>query len=225
MSNIYKLVIIVFLILIIFNKKIITYYYTKKLSKWIERPILYNKISIDYPNNIEIEGIKIKNTGNFFHNNIFESDLVKLSINLKSFFFSDLVIIDKLFIQEPKFFIDILKKKPNEKGDTANTIFDDNIGLAKKINEDLPDRIWPKKNKDINFLIVNTEIIKASAYINISSINQKTQTFLSDMKFREIGNEKNYRHYKDVLKLILYDIFARADNPKVKKLLKEIYNL
>ena len=57
------------------------------------------------------------------------------------FFFSDLVIIDKLFIQEPKFFIDILKKKPNEKGDTANTIFDDNIGLAKKINEDLPDTI------------------------------------------------------------------------------------
>ena len=48
MSNIYKLVIIVFLSLIIFNKKIITYYYTKKLSKWIERPILYNKISIDY---------------------------------------------------------------------------------------------------------------------------------------------------------------------------------
>ncbi len=225
MSNIYKLVIIVFLSLIIFNKKIITYYYTKKLSKWIERPILYNKISIDYPNNIEIEGIKIKNTGNFFHNNIFESDLVKLNINLKSFFFSDLVIIDKLFIQQPKFFIDILKKKPNEKGDTANTIFDDNIGLAKKINEDLPDKIWPKKNKDINFLILNTEIIKASAYINISSINQKTQTFLSDMKFREIGNEKNYRHYKDVLKLILYDIFARADNPKVKKLLKEIYNL
>ena len=67
-----------------------------------------------------------------FNNNIFESDLIKLIINLKSFFFSDLVIIDNLFIQEPKFFIDILKKKPNEKGDTANTIFDDNIGLAKE---------------------------------------------------------------------------------------------
>ena len=29
--------------------------------------------------------------------------------------------------------------------------YDDNIGLAKKLNEDLPDKIWPTKKRDINF--------------------------------------------------------------------------
>ena len=37
------------------------------------------------------------------------------------------------------------------------------------------------------------------------------------------GNEKNYRHYKDVLKSILYDLYARTKKIKLKNTLKKIY--
>ena len=65
--------------------------------------------------------------------------------------FSDLIIIESLNLYDPEFFLDI-----NIKKDYQNTynkkIYEDNLGLAKKINENLPDKIWSKKNKDVIFL-------------------------------------------------------------------------
>ena len=43
------------------------------------------------------------------------------------------------------------------------------------------------------------------------------------MKFSSFGNEKNYRHYKDILKIILFDLYARTKEVKLKNILKEIY--
>ena len=43
------------------------------------------------------------------------------------------------------------------------------------------------------------------------------------MKFSSFGNDKNYRHYKNVLNSILFDLYARTNEIKLKKLLKEIY--
>ena len=34
-------------------------------------------------------------------------------------------------------------------------------------------------------------------------------------------NEKGYQHYKDVFKLILFDLVSRISDPELKKLLKK----
>ena len=56
---------------IIFNKQILTFYYKNKLSKWVERPIHFKKVKINYPNNFEIEEIQIKNRDRYHYANIF----------------------------------------------------------------------------------------------------------------------------------------------------------
>ena len=226
MSRLIKIFLILLIGTIIFNKQILTFYYKNKLSKWVERPIHFKKVKINYPNNFEIEEIQIKNRDRFHYANIFEAEKIILNINFKSLFFSNLIIIKDLKIINPKFYLDVVKKKQNlEQNDDNPSFFDDNLGLAEKINEDIPDKIWPKKNKDINFLILKSEIVNANAYIKISSIKKPTTSNLSNMKFYEVGNEKNYFHYKEVLKLILTDMVLSTKDLKIQNILKEIYQL
>ena len=82
----------------------------------------------------------------------------------------------------------------------------------------------PDKKKDINFLILKTKISGAKAFIKISSLTTPTKIKLSDMYFNNIGNEKNYQHYKEVLRLILFDTIASTTDFELKKVLKKIYN-
>ena len=79
------------------------------------------------------------------------------------------------------------------------------------------------KNR-INFLILKAKIIKAKAFIKTSSLPIPTEIDLSDMYFNKVGNEKNYQHYKEVLRLILFDTIASTTDFELKKLLKKIYN-
>ena len=62
------------------------------------------------------------------------------------------------------------------------------------------------------------------AFIKISSLTTHTKIKLSDMYFNNIGNEKNYQHYKEVLRFILFDTIASTPDFELKKLLKKIYN-
>ena len=226
MSKTIKIFLFLLIILLVFNKKLITYYYTYKLSKWIERPVVFDKFNINYPNLLEVTGIKIKNLNKFYNKNIFESDKIVLDFNLKSLLFSDLIIINNLDIENPKFFLDIVQtnKKSLKNGEILLT-YEDNIGLAKKINENTPDKIWPPKKKDINFLILKTSITGGRAFIRTSFIAESADIKLSDMNFKKIGNEKNFQHYKEVLKFILFDIMSGTNSFEMKKILKRIYNL
>ena len=226
MSKTIKIFLFLLIILLVFNKKLITYYYTYKLSKWIERPVVFDKFNINYPNLLEVTGIKIKNLNKFYNKNIFESDKIVLDFNLKSLLFSDLIIINNLDIENPKFFLDIVQtNKKSLKNGEILLIYEDNIGLAKKINENTPDKIWPPKKKDINFLILKTSITGGRAFIRTSFIAESAEIKLSDMNFKKIGNEKNFQHYKEVLKLILFDIMSGTNSLEMKKILKQIYNL
>jgi len=44
------------------------------------------------------------------------------------------------------------------------------------------------------------------------------------MMFSNFGNEKGYKHYKDILKIILFDLYAKTENSRIKETLKKIYN-
>ena len=222
MSKAIKIFILLIVVALVFNKQLITYYYSYKFSKWIERQFVVDKFYIDYPNSIVVSGIKIKNSNPFYYEYILESEKIALNFDLKSLLFSNLIIINNLIVENPKFFLEIVENL--SKNEDSETIYDDNIGLAKKITENTPDKIWPVKKKDINFLILKTKISGAKAFIKISSITKPTKIKLSDMYFNNIGNEKNYQHYKEVLRLILFDTIASTSDFELKKLLKKIYN-
>lgn len=61
------------------------------------------------------------------------------------------------------------------------------------------------------------------AYIKISSVKDPSKINLSGFEFSKIGNQKGFQHYKDVLKIILFDIFARETDQIKKEILKEVY--
>ena len=225
MSKAIKIFILLIVVALVFNKQLITYYYSYKFSKWIERQFVVDKFYIDYPNSIAVSGIKIKNLNPFYYEYILESEKIALNFDLKSLLFSNLIIINNLIVENPKFFLEIVEiNKNSSKNEDSSITYDDNIGLAKKITENTPDKIWPDKKKDTNFLILKTKISGAKAFIKISSLTTPTKIKLSDMYFNNIGNEKNYQHYKEVLRLILFDTIASTTDFELKKLLKKIYN-
>ena len=228
MSKAIKIFILLIVVALVFNKQLITYYYSYKFSKWIERQFVVDKFYIDYPNSIVVSGIKIKNSNPFYYEYILESEKIALNFDLKSLLFSNLIIINNLIVENPKFFLEIVEINENSSKNEGSSItpitYGDNIRLAKKIAENTPDKIWPDKKKDINFLILKAKIIGAKTFIKTSSLPIPTEIDLSDMYFNKVGNEKNYQHYKDVLKFILFDIIASTSDFELKKLLKKVYN-
>ena len=217
MSRITLIVLIIISILIFFNKKIVSYYYINKFSNWVERPVKIKKLNFNYYGYVKIEDIEISNYDKNHYKNIFKAEKIEINFDMNSIF-SDLIIIESLNLYDPEFFLDInIKNTDNKK------IYEDNIGLAKKINENIPDKIWPKKNKDINFLIKKSNLYGSLGYIKVPQISNPSKIKLSQMKFSSFGNDKNYRHYKDILNSILFDLYARTDEIELKQLLKEIY--
>ena len=224
MTKLFRIFLLLILIIFIFNKKIISYYYLKKFSSWVERPVQISHINFEYSGLIEIEDIKISNLKENFYQYIFQAEKISFKIDIKSLI-SQLIIINNLDITNPEFYLDI-KISEEEKRDTDNkkTLYEDNLGLAQKLNEKTPDKIWPKKDKDVNFIIRKAVLSGASANIKVSSIPDPTKINLSEMRFSNFGNEKGYQHYKDILKIILFDLYARAESGRIKESLKKIYN-
>jgi hypothetical protein len=221
MSRITLIVLIIISILIFFNKKIISYYYINKFSNWVERPVKIKKLKFNYSGYVKIEDIEISNNNKNYFKYIFKAEKIEINFDMNSIF-SDLIIIESLNLYDPEFFLDINIKKDFQNTDNKK-IYEDNIGLAKKINENIPDKIWPKKNKDINFLIKKSNLYGSLGYIKVPQISNPSKIKLSQMKFSSFGNDKNYRHYKDVLKSILFDLYASTNEIELKLLLKEIY--
>ena len=221
MSRLTLIALIIISILIFFHKKIVSYHYINKFSNWVERPVEIKKLKFNYSGYVKIEDIKISNNNKNYFKNIFKAKKIEINFDMNSIF-SDLIIIENLNLYDPEFFLDINIKKNYQNTDNKN-IYEDNIGLAKKINENIPDKIWPKKNKDINFLIKKSNLYGSLGYIKVPQISNPSKIKLSQMKFSSFGNDKNYRHYKDILNSILFDLYARTDEIELKQLLKEIY--
>ena len=219
----FKIFLLLILVLLIFNKKIISYYYTKKFSSWVEKPVKIDRINFKYSGFVEIDNIRILDLNQNYYQNIFEAEKISFNFDVKSLI-SNVIIINNLDIKNPNFYLDIKILKKKESIDNKKTIYQDNLGLAQKLNEKKPEKIWPKKDKDVNFLIKKAILSGTTANIKVSSISDSTKINLSKMTFSNFGNEKGYQHYKDVLKIILFDIYGRTGNGKLKETLKKIYN-
>ena len=216
-------VLIIISILVFFNKKIVSYFFINKFSNWVERPVKIKKLNFNYSGYVKIEDIEILNKDKNYFKNIFKAEKIEINFDMNSIF-SNLIIIKNLDIYDPEFFLDINIKKDYQNTNNKK-FYEDNIGLAKKINENKTNKIWPKKNRDVNFLIKKSNLYGSVGYIKVPQTLNPLQVKLSQMKFSFFGNDKNYRHYKDVLNSILFDLYARTDEIEFKLLLKEIYKL
>ena len=216
--------IIVIFIFIKFNKDIISGYILSKLSKWIELSVTSKSVEIDYSKGkINFNGLEILNKPNFYDKNIFEAKKLTIEIEFSSLF-SDLVKINKFILNEPKFFFEI--KDMAEKQET--TI--DNIGLVEKIIEQPSPKIYPPKKKDKNFIILSSSIKNSKAFIRYPNSSEILTINISDMLFQNTGNAdskqiKHSHHYKDVLRIIMGDIYFRIPDIKLRKFLKEKYKI
>ena len=213
MSKTIKIFILLIVVVLVFNKQIISYALIYGFSKWTRYEITLGRLQINYIQSlITINGLRIKSPNEFYYDNIFESEKITLSYNPQSLL-TNLITYNNLIIENPKFFVELIEESPK--------VYDDNISVAKKYIKNKPDKIWPDKDKkkDINFLILKTEITGAKVSIKTSHLTTPTKIDLSDMYFNKIGNEKGYQHYKDVFKLIFFDIYAKISDLKLKKLL------
>ena len=213
-----KLTITVFFLVIlifVFNKIILSKIIIYSASKWLEKDLSIKKIDINYFSDvIELNVVKIKNNKNFSYENIFEAEKIIIKYNLNTIL-KDLVEIDYLRIQNTKFYLEFDEK--NKK------IVNDNIGLAEKKDVDYKPKIYPKKKKDKNILIVKTDITNSQVLIKMLKNNNEMSVNLSDMIFNNISNKKNYLHYKDVFKIILNDLFFKVPDQSLKDLIKNSY--
>ncbi len=221
----FLIILIVAIVFIKFNKDILSGYILTKLSKWTERTVIAESVDIDYfKRKINFNHLEISNKPNFYDKNIFEAKKLSVEIELSSIF-SDLVKINKFILHEPEFFFEI--KDFTEKLEKKKTV-KDNIDVVEKIIEQTPPKIYPLKKKDKNFLILNLIIKNSKASVRHPGSSEALIIKLSNMSFQNIGNDnskkyKNFQHYKEILKIIMGDIYFRIPNMKLRKFLKEKY--
>jgi len=217
-------ILIVIFIFIKFNKDVISGYILSKLSKWVELSVTSKSVEIDYSKGkINFNGLEILNKPDFYDKNIFEAKKLTIEIEFSSLF-SDLVKINKFILNEPNFFFEI--KDMAEKRETPI----DNIGLVEKIIKQPPPKIYPPKKKDKNFIILSSSIKNSKAFIRYPNSTEILIINLSDMSFQNTGNAdskqiKHSHHYKDVLRIIMGDIYFRIPDIKLRKFLKEKYKI
>ena len=220
-------ILLVIFIFIKFNKDIISVYILSKLSKWTERTVTSKSVEIDYSKGkVNFNGLEMLNKPDFSDKNIFEAKELTIEIQFSSLL-TDLVKINKFILNEPKFFFEIKDMtKKQEKKETTK----DNIGLVEKIIEQPPPKIYPPKKKDKNFIILSSSIKNSKAFIRYPNSSEILIINLSDMSFQNTGNAdskkiKHSHHYKDVLRIIMGDIYFRIPDMKLRKFLKEKYKI
>ena len=208
-----------FLLLILFNKTIIQLAFEKKLSQWTEynTELILSKFGL-FSGQIKIQDIRLKNKLNFFNKNLFEANQIIIQIDPNTYF-NELVVIKSVELKSPKFFFEIKNIKNNE--------LKDNLNLIDKLSKKQKPKIYPLKKKDKNFLINNLNITDAKAFINYEKYDKNIAVPLSDMSFSKVGNsghfDPQFQHYKNVMKIILNDIFFRIPDENLRELIQQKY--
>ena len=214
-----KKIIITFVIivsLIIFNKNIISQLIIFAIPKMTDRNISIKTIDINYlKKQIILNSVEVKSTNKIYYENIFEAEKIKIKYNFASLF-SDTIIIDHLTLYNSRVFLDI-------DIDNNEVISNDNFEEVIKQEDNYKPKIYPIKKKDINFLILRFQTYDTQGFIKSSNKLNEIEINLSNMSFNKIGNKKNFKHYKDVFKIILGDIFLKIPDINLQKLIKKTY--
>ena len=213
-----KKIIITFVIilpLIIFNKNIISQLIIFVIPKLTDRNISIETIDINYlKKQIILNSVEVESTKKIYYKNIFEADKIKIKYDFTSLF-SDMIIIDHLTFYNSKIFLDV--------DINDDVISNDNFEEMMKQTVNYKPKIYPIKNKDINFLILKFQTYDTQGFIKSSNKSNEIKINLSNMSFNKIGNKNALQHYKDVFKIILGDIFLKIPDINLQKLIKKTY--
>ena len=208
---------ILILSLVIFNKIIISQLIIFSTSKFIDRNISIKNIDINYlKKQIILNSVEVKSTNKIYYENIFEVDKVEIQYDFKSLF-TDLIIIDQLNFYNLKFFLDF----DINNGEITN----DNLEEVKKNQNNYKPKIYPIKKNDVNFLILKFQTYNTQGFIKSSNKSDEIEINLSNMSFNKIGNKTGFKHYKEVFKIILLDVFLKVPGMALKNLIKKTYKL
>ena len=211
-----KILLIFILIILFFNKKILSKIIFVSFEKWLDKYIVVENIDISYQKGF----IKFKDV-NVFENKetknllLFNADEIFIEFDLSSLF-STLIVIKNLNFSNAKLYINFETSKNKE-------LINDNLSILDNINNKNP-KIYPKKIVDINFLVKKFKIMNAKVGI-IENNKKEIEIMLSNMNFASFGNEKNFQHYKDVIKIILTDIYMRIPDQDLRNLIKNTYKI
>ena len=211
-----KILLIFILIILLFNKSILSKIILISFKNWLDKDIIVENIDISYQKgSIKFKNVDIfenKETKNLL---VFNAGEIYIQFDLSSLF-STLIVIEDLIISNAKLYINFETSKNNE-------LINDNLSILDNINIKNP-KIYPKKIVDINFLIKKCKIMMAKVGI-IANNKKEIEILLSSMNFTSFGNEKNFQHYKDVIKIILIDIYMRIPDQDLRNLIKNTYKI
>ena len=200
------------------NKIIFSQIILFSLEKWIDKNIIVQKFDISYKNKeISLQNILI-NKKDETNEAIFSAEKIKLKLKPKSLF-SKLIIIEDIYIQKPIINLRLDISKNNK------ILIDDNLGLLKNLREKDNPRVYPKKLIDINFLVLSSSLENLKFNLERSDTNQIRTINLSNMYFKNFGNEKGYRHYKNVFQIILGDLLLRIPDQELRLIIKDSFNI
>lgn len=199
------------------NKIILSKLILFSLEKWTNKDIIIKDFNIIYKKRkVSLNNIIISDKDDL-SKKIFQAE--KIDIILKpSSLLSTLIIIEKVEIQKPILNLDFTISNVNK------NLIKDNLGISKKLSKKENPKIYPKKIIDINFLVLDLSFENFKVDIRRSDIKNSSTIILSNMKFKEFGNELGYRHYKDVFKIILIDLVLRIPDQELRKIVKKYYN-
>ena len=214
MFKFFNIFFLLLLLSFLFNQLIIEGIIKYSLSQWLNKEIETKTFKIDYKNQqMLLENLNVKNSEGVFFKNIFEAKKIILEIDLKTLF-DETVVFKKLEIISPVFYYEL---NGNEQDN-----YSDNVGIAQKQLQNKPDKIWPEKKRDKNFVINKVNILDGEAQLITPFFNDKRKISLSNMYLKRVGNKKGIQHYKDVFKYIATDITARIPEREFKKFIKKI---
>ena len=200
------------------NKIIFSQIILFSLEKWIDKNIIVQKFDISYKNKeISLQNILI-NKKDETNKAIFSAERINLKLKPKSLF-SKLIIIEDIYIQKPIINLRFDISKNNK------ILIDDNLGLLKNLREKDNPRVYPKKLIDINFLVLSSSLENLKFNLERSDTNQIRTINLSNMYFKNFGNEKEYRHYKNVFQIILGDLLLRIPDQELRLIIKDSFNI
>ena len=178
----------------------------ENLSKNLDRQVSIESLDISYlSGEANLENIKIKNK-------IFKGDLLNINkafakLNISSIF-SDKIEIDQISLNgiDFNYYFELKKMKIN-----------DNI---KSLKESVNKKNTPTSTSK-EFLIKKLEIKNIVVTANSEKLNLNKKISVKDLDFENVGNTKNSKNYKTVIKETVDDIFK---NVKSKVLSSNIGN-
>ena len=225
MKKIVYFFLIILIFIFIFDTKILNYFLAKKVSSLKEYDITFNISKLDYFNSeLKIDRIEIKKNKNL-ETNIFKANLIIIDFNYESLF-SNLVILDNVAIIDPILYFEV--KDLDRASNTKITI--GNLNLLDNSTKVISPKIYPPKKRDKNFLISNLSIKNSKAIIKYPKDVKDLKIDLSEIVFKKVGNagekgDNNFQHYKDVMKLILSDMFFKIPDYDLRNSIKEMYKI